>query len=179
MASFALSVPFSYQPQGLCCCCCCCPGLGNTGTVSSCSNPPIVPCAPLCQPCPVAWFTNALWRKGFVLPVAWTCRGEAVLCGACGRAKGFVPVGCAWSGCGWGCWPNGGDCGCAMPFSGIDCCGEKAWEGDAWRAKGLVDCRCRPPPVLLRSGLPNAPPVGIMLARKGFVDCGCTCCADC
>lgn len=48
-----------HAPCCCCCCCCCgsCPGLGKIGTVSSCSNPPMVPW-PACQPWPVCWFTK-------------------------------------------------------------------------------------------------------------------------
>jgi hypothetical protein len=108
-----------HQDHPCCAPCAGCPGLGNTGTVSSWSSPmpPIVPCVVFCHPCPVCWFTKALCRKGFVLPVGLAIKplcGEGVCC--CGepcRAKGFVPIEadcidckpcCC---CCWGCGANG------------------------------------------------------------------------
>ena len=84
------------------CCCCGCPGLGKMGTVSSCSNPPIVPW-PACQPCPVCWFVNTLCRNGLV-PVWLGTNGDAADGGVL-RAKGFVPVR-------WGVTGLVGDCNC-------------------------------------------------------------------
>lgn len=110
-----------FQPQGDCCCCCCCgcpAGLGKTEMVSNCSSPPIVACGAFCQPWPVCWLTNMDCLKGFV-PVAWTCSGAVVLVAVGGRAKGLVPVACAWRGwrpvcccCCCCCWAKGEvDCG--------------------------------------------------------------------
>lgn len=110
-------------PRKLFCCCCCCPGLGNTLVVGTWSTliPPRVPELPaFCHPWPVCWFTNALCRKGFVLPVACTvrppCGGAMAFCGDGCRANGFVPVGEGCSGCSGGCCC----CGCCMGAKGED-----------------------------------------------------------
>ena len=144
-----------------CCCCCCwgsCPGLGKTGTVSNCSNPPMVPW-PACQLWPVCWFTNADWRKGLVLPVGVATSGEADVNGdvdcvvGVDRAKGLVPVRCGVRGgaavcCNFGGGETkGGPCGCGGggEVNGVPCpvdCEENGlfWICPVfWRANGLVD----------------------------------------